>query len=413
MQDDRKSVWLMAAGFGVPGGIEAHILHYASEMRRRGWSPRVVIFFDFPRQAHRFMDALDAAQIPRCSLNRMAFLFTFGRFLIRAFPWCFVQLAKGRCPGLRMLWNWQAVQTQVCVFKQQYVKERPDVIHVFGRLPHLAWAALPAERTIFHQMMTGDIDGVWTTQEIEGFVGFSERCAAFFAPGAGVAANLKRVFGIKRDITTVYTLCPDAVGVENAKRMIQDRIAFQSANTSLRFGVICRLTEQKGISFLLEALLAYKKRYGDVHFAFAGQGDLENIIREFIVLNELGNVTIEAVRDPVSFLSRIDVFLHPSVGDAMPMAIAEALMCGLPCIVSRVGGCPDLVRDGEEGFVIEPRRTDEILDRMERLSAMSPEDRTRYSLCARERFEAVCLPGAVGDVVEEYYRAVVQGAAKE
>jgi len=407
--ENRMTVWLMAAGFGVPGGIEAHILHYASEMRRRGWSPCVVIFDDFPQPSHRFMDALDAAQIPRCSIGRQAFVSTMLRFLIRMVPWCLVQVAKGRWPRLGMLWNWQTAHAQVGVLKQRCARDQPDVIHVFGRLPHLAWAALPTERTIFHQMMTGDIDGEWTTDEIEGFVGFSERCAAFLAPGAGVAANLRRVFGIKRDISTVFTLCPDAVGGEHAQKMIQDRLAFQAKNSCLRFGVICRLTEQKGISFLLDALLAYKYRHGDVHFAFAGQGDLENVIRQFVVRNELRNVTVETVRDPASFLSQIDVFVHPSVGDAMPMAIAEAMMCGLPCIVSRVGGCPDLVRDGEDGFVIEPRRTDQILERMERFSAMSPHERADVSASARRRFEMVCLPGPVGDVVEKYYQAIVDG----
>jgi len=454
MKDDTKRaprrVWLMAAGFGVPGGIEAHILHYAVELRRRGWSPEVVVFFDYPHPPHRFMTAVDVAGIPRRSLNRMARRRTLARFAVRLLPWMVVQLAHSRRPRPRLLWNWLAAQGQIAALHAYRQSSPPDVMHVFGRLPHLAWGALPAERTIFHQMMTGDIDGIWTPDEMAGFVGFAERCRAFLAPGDGVIANLRRHFGIQREILPVYTLCPDAVGPERAAAMIAARRegfggAYKSSalievgrslcwtgchpvpqterqadlersreadgsglcksryGNLLRFGVICRLTPQKGIAYLLEALVAFRDRYGDVQFAFAGEGELEDEIRAFTARQALAHVTLERVVDPVAFLSGIDVFVHPSIGDAMPMAIAEALMCGLPCVVSRVGGCPDLVREGAEGIVIEPGRTESIVEAMIRFAEMTGEERDAFGRRARARFEAVCLPRAVGDVVEGVY----------
>jgi glycosyltransferase involved in cell wall biosynthesis len=86
------------------------------------------------------------------------------------------------------------------------------------------------------------------------------------------------------------------------------------------------------------------------------------------------------------------------------MAIAEALMCGIPCIVCRVGGCADLVRDGVEGFVIEPKQTESIVVRMERFAAMRPEERSGFNTRARRRYEDVCQPGQVGAVVAKHYR---------
>lgn len=400
-------VWLMAAGFGVPGGIEAHVLHYAVEMRRRGWSPQVVIFFDFPIPSHRFMDALDAEDIPKVSLRGIARTRIRFRYFTRLLPWCIWQLIKKRRVQPADLWTWICTQEQIGVLHQLLTTAPPDVIHVFGRLPHLAWSALPAEKTIFHQMMTGDIDGVWTDTEIHGFVDFTNRCAAFLVPGEGVAANLRRFFHVKGPMTPVFTLCPDVVGVDESHKLIRTRSTRQVREKNLRFGVVCRLTEQKGISYLLDALVEYASRHDGVNFAFAGVGDLESMIRMFITKHDLKNVTIEKVVDPVKFLSGIDVFVHPSIGDAMPMAIAEALMCGVPCIVSNVGGCPDLVRDGQEGFVIEPHWPDEILERMEQFAAMSADERAEFALRARERYESVCMPEAVGDVVEKHYRAIV------
>jgi glycosyltransferase involved in cell wall biosynthesis len=106
----------------------------------------------------------------------------------------------------------------------------------------------------------------------------------------------------------------------------------------------------------------------------------------------------------------MDVFVHPSVDDAMPVSIAEALMCGIPCVVCRVGGCADLVRDGVEGFVIEPRRTDQILAALEKFAEMPAEEFAAYRQHARARYEEVCLPGSVGHIVAEHYRAVIREA---
>jgi colanic acid/amylovoran biosynthesis glycosyltransferase len=175
-----------------------------------------------------------------------------------------------------------------------------------------------------------------------------------------------------------------------------------------RFGVLCRLTAQKGIAYLLEALRLYRDRHGDVRFTFAGTGDLEETIRAFAVEHRLEHVRVAPVDNPARILSEVDVFVHPSIGDAMPMAIAEALMCGKPCVVCRVGGCADLVRDEIEGFVIEPGRTDLILAAMERFRAMPEERYSEMCRAARSRYDERCRPDMVGDQVERVYRKIVE-----
>ena len=171
------------------------------------------------------------------------------------------------------------------------------------------------------------------------------------------------------------------------------------------------MTEQKGVSYLLDAIKQYRDRHGDVDFTFAGKGDMERMIREFVDSNKLANVRIRRVASAPAVLNELDVFVHPSVGDAMPVSIAEALMCGLPCIVCNVGGCADLVRDGIEGFVIEPRRSELILNRMERFADMAAEEFKGFRQRARARYEEVCMPASVGSIVAEHYRAVMGGSS--
>lgn len=179
----------------------------------------------------------------------------------------------------------------------------------------------------------------------------------------------------------------------------------------LRFGVLCRMTEEKGIRHLLPALREYREKHGRVSFVFAGVGTMQQEIRNYLDANDMLDVQmISAFSSPVEVMEKLDVFVHPSLSDAMPMAIAEALMCGLPCVVTDVGGIPNLVRDGEEGFVIQPGSDSEIVDAMERFAEMDSATLGAFSSRARSRYEAVCKPDSVGSVIAGHYRSILDGA---
>lgn len=62
------------------------------------------------------------------------------------------------------------------------------------------------------------------------------------------------------------------------------------------------------------------------------------------------------------FLSNADIFIYPSYHEGLPMAVLEAMACELPIIASRVGGLPDLVKDGINGVLIDPGKPDQLAD---------------------------------------------------
>jgi glycosyltransferase involved in cell wall biosynthesis len=203
---------------------------------------------------------------------------------------------------------------------------------------------------------------------------------------------------------------------------------------SLRFGILCRFTEQKGIAYIIEALKLYQERHGAVDFTFAGQGPMEREIKEFVEEKSVSReaakgakgshfsgpeamwegqspaaIRLIPVTTAVEVLSQLDVFIHPGLDDAMPVSIVEALMCGLPCVVSNVGAAPELVRDGVEGRVIEPASAAQICEAMERFAVLSAEELAGYKARARARYEAVCRPAVVGKQVSDLYREVGGG----
>ncbi len=291
--------------------------------------------------------------------------------------------------------------------------EPPDVVHIFGRLRHDAWRKFPLERTIFHEMMTGTIDGSWTDDELAEFRWFAERVARYFAPGSGVAANVRSEFKVQRRLDTIFTMVPDEVPTGTSPVLPKsippfgDKIEPPNCVRRLRFGVLCRLKPQKGIRYLLEALKQYRERHGFVDFTFAGFGPLEETIREFASTHALCDVRVTPVKSALATLSEIDVFVHPSIDDAMPVAIGEALMLGTPCVVCRVGGVPDLVRDGKEGVVIEPHTVEPIVEGMEQFARMSDSEFAAFRSRARARYESVCLPESVGRSVAKHYRDIL------
>jgi glycosyltransferase involved in cell wall biosynthesis len=84
------------------------------------------------------------------------------------------------------------------------------------------------------------------------------------------------------------------------------------------------------------------------------------------------------------FFAAFDVFVLPSGNEGTPVTAIESLASGCPVVATRVGGVPDVVRDGEDGFLVEPGAIDEIADRLE-LLANDPDLRRRMGTAGRTR----------------------------
>ena len=120
---------------------------------------------------------------------------------------------------------------------------------------------------------------------------------------------------------------------------------------------VSRLTEQKGLDTLVEIVPDLPE---DVVVVVLGEGPLrKELERDRVFL--LGRVP-----DVSAWLRRASVFVHPARWEGFGLAVLEAMLAGLPVVASDVGSLPELVRDGETGYLVAPGDRPALLAAIER-----------------------------------------------
>jgi glycosyltransferase involved in cell wall biosynthesis len=115
----------------------------------------------------------------------------------------------------------------------------------------------------------------------------------------------------------------------------------------------------------------------------------EEIEQEIASLGLTGSVHLVGTRsesEVLSLLQSSDALLLTSIGmgEAAPVAVMEAMACGLPVVCSIIGGTRDMINPGQDGFLVEQGDVDGIADCLRELFE-SPDAARRLGLAARAR----------------------------
>jgi len=152
----------------------------------------------------------------------------------------------------------------------------------------------------------------------------------------------------------------------------------------VRVGFIGRLIANKGPQYLVEAAPRIIREFPDVRFQVAGDGpmlhDLQHRVRELGVQTAFR--FLGTVPSNVEFLQSCDIVVRPSLTDGMPLAVLEAMACGKPSVASRVGGTPEILQDGDTGYLVEPRNVEQLVSKVSKLLA-DPDLRVKMGNRAR------------------------------
>lgn len=202
------------------------------------------------------------------------------------------------------------------------------------------------------------------------FLGF---CNAIFCPGSEAKEYVKR-WGVAEENIFIVNLTPDFSTLEklwlearDKKEELRKEYNFKPHN----FLYVGRLSSEKNLEILLKAFYQIKKNDNKAEswgLIIVGGGQKETELKRLAKQLNLSDVYFLGIKPwkilPV-FYSLSDVFILPSSYDTWGVVVNEAMICGLPVIVSnRCGSAYDLVEEGKNGFTFSPNNVNELVDIM-------------------------------------------------
>ena len=127
---------------------------------------------------------------------------------------------------------------------------------------------------------------------------------------------------------------------------------------ALLLGTVANLLPLKGYEVMLDALPAILAVVPTVHYFIVGGGGVEYCARLKAIAAERGiaeRVHFSGFQESVgSYLSALDLYVHPSLREAFGLAVVEAMVMGKAVVGTTTGGLPEVVAQGETGLLVPP-----------------------------------------------------------
>lgn len=129
-----------------------------------------------------------------------------------------------------------------------------------------------------------------------------------------------------------------------------------------------RLHPIKGLSYLIEAMKIIHQRYPKSRLLIVGDGDERDYLNMIVKnsnLNEcvtfIGKVPNKSIPE---YMALADILVLPSLSEGFPVVILEAMACGLPIVATKIRGNQEIIKDWDNGFLVEPRNSKNITEKV-------------------------------------------------
>lgn len=185
---------------------------------------------------------------------------------------------------------------------------------------------------------------------------------------AGVPAD--RAVVIRNGLQVHEITDPDPV----YRRLLFDLFPHRPARV---VGAAGRLSPEKGFGQLVEAAALVARDHPDVGFVHFGDGPLRDELKRHITSHGLDQRFVLAGfrTDLEKFLPHLDLAVLPSFTEGLPVVVLEAFAAGVPVVATAVGGTPEVVEDGVNGYLVPPGKPAALAARIK--DALADEDRRR------------------------------------
>lgn len=235
-------------------------------------------------------------------------------------------------------------------------RERFDLVHTHGYFADIC--------TVFCSRLLG----VPAVATCHGFIGNDSKLRLYNALDRSTIKRCSRVIAVSDTIRIQLTangvapakivLISNAVaaqegeGAENAQTV---RGTFGITADDMVIGYLGRLSEEKGLRFLLQAASRLRREGLQVKLLLVGEGPEREVLERMAREEDSDFVVFAGFQTDIGRWLRIfDVFVLPSLTEGTPLALLEAMAAGVPIVATAVGGVPAIISDGVNGKLVPP-----------------------------------------------------------
>ena len=228
----------------------------------------------------------------------------------------------------------------------------------------------------------------------------ARRSDALVGVSVATATELQRTLGVTPPRLQIV---PNGIPLRTGARD-RVRIELSIAPAELLIVAVGNLYPVKGHAVLLDALATLRDHRG-WSLAIAGRGEEEAALRARAAAAGIAErVHILGFRNDIpDILAAGDIFAMPSLSEGLPLALVEAMSFGLPIVVSRVGGIPEVVTDNVHALLVPPSDVGALAAALRALIG-DPARRSRLGDSARTRARRDYAIATMADRYERLYR---------
>jgi len=195
----------------------------------------------------------------------------------------------------------------------------------------------------------------------------------------------------------------------SAARVEQCRNELGLGRDELILGTVGRFVEAKAFDVMLGALDLLRNDGVAFRFLFVGGGKLLDEMKGLAASLGLNDsVLFAGYRNDVPALLRLmNIYVISSIREGLPVAMLEAMLCGLPVGATAVGGIPEVLTDGETGILVPPNSPEELARKLKSTVCGPVERRTEIGTngkrLVQSRYHIDTVAGALSSLYREIY----------
>ena len=239
---------------------------------------------------------------------------------------------------------------------------------------------------------------------------YANLCDQVFAPSESIAGVLK-----ERGVTAPLAVLP--TGVDVAFLGSGDGGGFRAArgipSDAFLVGHLGRLAREKNLGFLARSVASFVGETANAHFLVAGSGPsgevLDTVFAEAGLGERLHRVGVLEGHALADAYRAMDVFAFASTSETQGMVLSEAMAAGTPVVALDAPGVREVVRDGDNGYLLMEASEPDFARALARVAVLSPAEMKHMRRQARGTAEAVSMEHTARRALDHYQRLRRQG----